>query len=234
MDVEAALLELERLLAEARPVPLSASVMVNRSEVEQVIAALRAALPEEIRQARWVIKEREELLAQAAREAEQLIDDGRVERDRMVADTEVARAAERERERIIARAEDEARRTRLEAEDYIDGKLANFEIVLQKTLRTVERGRERLRGRLAGDDLSGELDAVAPAPAAHEQVVPAPRGAPQGGGPSTGPFARVDDGEADAPGRQEVGWADLPEEPAGEVPPGPGRRGVRFYDHESM
>jgi hypothetical protein len=43
---------------------------------------------------------------------------------------------------------------RLEAEDYVDAKLANFEVVLNKTLTAVERGRERLRGRLDVDDLA--------------------------------------------------------------------------------
>jgi hypothetical protein len=37
---------------------------------------------------------------------------------------------------------------RIETDDYIDGKLATFEITLQKTLQTVDRGRERLRSQM--------------------------------------------------------------------------------------
>lgn len=171
MDVESHLSHLEQLVAEARPVPLSASVMVNRKEIDELLAALRAALPEELRQARWVLKERDDLVAQGQREAEQLIADAQAEQRRLVSDTEVVRASRREAERIVDEAREQARVLRLEAEDYVDSKLANFEIVLHKTLATVEKGRERLRGRLATDELAeapdeaddtGEWGALAP------------------------------------------------------------------------
>ncbi len=158
MDVEAYLAQIEQLLAEARPVPLSASVMVNRKDFDELLDDLRAHLPEELRQARWVIKERDEVLEQAERESEQLVNDARGERDRLVGETEVVRAARREAERILEEAREQARILRLEAEDYVDGKLANFEIVLAKTMKAVERGRERLRGRLASDELAADLD----------------------------------------------------------------------------
>jgi nucleotide-binding universal stress UspA family protein len=154
VDVESAIAQLEQRLAEARPVPLSASVMVNKAEIDEAIAGLRAALPEEIRQSRWVLKERDELLAQANRESEQVLAEAREERKRIVSETEVVREAERESERILAEAREEAEGLRLQADDYIDGKLAGFEIVLQKTMRTVEKGRESLRNRLAGQELS--------------------------------------------------------------------------------
>jgi hypothetical protein len=163
LDVEAYIGQLEQLLAEARPMPLSSSIIVNRRDVEDVLAELRTRLPDELRQSRWIIKERDELLQQAAREAEQLMTDTRVERDRMLSETEIVKASQREAERIVEDAREQARILRLEAEDYVDGKLANFEIVLNKTLKAVEKGRERLRGRLATDELAepeaAELDA---------------------------------------------------------------------------
>ena len=167
MDVESQISQLEQLIADARPVPLSASVMVNRKEIDELLAGLRAVLPEEMRQARWVLKERDELLAQGQREAEQLIADAQEEQRRLVSDTEVVRASRREAERILDEAREQARVLRLEAEDYVDGKLANFEIALQKTLRTVEKGRERLRGRLASDELAEA--AAAPLPAGMDE-----------------------------------------------------------------
>lgn len=153
MDVESLLLKMEQLLAEARPVPLSSSVMVNRHDFDELIGELRGGLPEELRQSRWIIKERDEVLAQAARESEQIVGDAEAERDRLVSNEEVVRAAHRESERILDEAREAARTLRLEAEDYVDGKLATFEITLHKTLKAVEKGRDRLRGRLATDEL---------------------------------------------------------------------------------
>ena len=154
MEIEAHLERLRTLLDDARPVPLSSSVMVQRRDFDVVIDQLREALPEEVRQARWVLKERDEVLAAARREADQLLADTQAEQQRLVSETEVVREADREATRILEDAREAARTLRLESEDYVDGKLANFEIVLSKTLRTVERGRERLRGRLASDELA--------------------------------------------------------------------------------
>lgn len=160
MDLDTALNSLEHQLADARPVPLSASVMVNKEDLDRVAQAIRSALPEEIRQARWVLKERDELLAQATRDAEQIVGDGQLERDRLLSDTEIVREAHREAQRIIDRASEEGRKIRHEAEDYVDGKLGDFEVVLQKTLATVTRGRDRLRGRQASVEIRDMGDDV--------------------------------------------------------------------------
>lgn len=157
MDLEAKLHQLERMIADAKPVPLSSSVMVNRAEIDGIISDLRAAMPEELRQARWVVKEREEVLDAARGESGRIIDEARNERARLIARSEVVQAANREAERIVEDARERARQIRLEAEDYVDAKLARFEIVLQKTLGAVERGREKLRGRLDADDLADQL-----------------------------------------------------------------------------
>jgi cell division septum initiation protein DivIVA len=153
VDVEAKLSQLELLVAEAKAVPLSASIMLNRAEIDGLVTELRDALPEEIKRARWILKERDEVLDKARREAETMLGDARSERERLVSRTDVAQAANREADRIVEEAREQARQLRLEAEDYVDAKLANFEVVLNKTLAAVERGREKLRGRLDHEDL---------------------------------------------------------------------------------
>jgi cell division septum initiation protein DivIVA len=157
LDVEAKLHQLERLIAEAKTVPLSASIMLNRAEVEGLVADVRDALPDELTQARWVIKERDQILERAEADAGRLVEDARVERDRLVSEQEVAASARREAERVVEEASEHARQIRLEAEDYVDAKLANFEVVLQKTLGAVEKGRQKLRGRLDTDQLAEDL-----------------------------------------------------------------------------
>jgi cell division septum initiation protein DivIVA len=154
VDVEAKLHQLEIMVAEAKTVPLSASIMLNRAEIEGLVTELREALPEEIRRARWILKERDEILDKSKREAGKILDEAQAERDRLVSKTDVVQAANREADRILEEAQQGARQIRLEAEDYVDAKLANFEVVLQKTLAAVERGREKLRGRLDQDALA--------------------------------------------------------------------------------
>jgi cell division septum initiation protein DivIVA len=154
VDVEARLHQLERLVADAKTVPLSASIMVNRAEIDDLVGDLRDALPQELVQARRVVREREEILDRAESDATRILEDARSDRDRIVSQEDVVRAAEREAGRIVEEAREHARQIRLEAEDYVDAKLANFEIVLHKTLTAVEKGRQKLRGRLDTDQLA--------------------------------------------------------------------------------
>ena len=82
---------------------------------------------------------------QARRDAEDIVEAGRVQAERMVERTEVAREARRVAQQVVAHAEADSRRLRHEAEDYIDQKLAAFEVVLERTMATVVKGREQLQ-----------------------------------------------------------------------------------------
>ena len=156
VTVEGLLDELDGILDDARAMPLSASVLVNRGDVTARLRAVRELLPEELARARWVVREEDAIRARAEEDAAVMLAEARAESARLVAEEHVVLEAEHEAGRIRAAAEDAARAMRLEAEDYVDAKLANFEVVLQKTLATVERGRERLRGRLDADELAAE------------------------------------------------------------------------------
>ena len=145
LDIEELLLRARDQIETARSVPMSASVMVNRDELLVLIDDAIAGLPEEIRQARWLLKEREEFLAKARREAEDIIDAGRAQAERMVERTEVVRDARRVSQQVVDDANAEARALKHEAEDYIDQKLAAFEVILDRTMQAVQRGRERLQ-----------------------------------------------------------------------------------------
>lgn len=139
----------------AKPVPFSTSAMVNRKDLVERLEEVRHNIPLEIKRAAGVVDARHDVLAQSREEAEAILRAARVERDELLARTEIVRAASHEADRIIEDAKVRAREIRLEAEDYVDAKLANFEIVLQKTLNAVARGRESLRGRLEPGEPSG-------------------------------------------------------------------------------
>jgi F0F1-type ATP synthase membrane subunit b/b' len=144
-DLETILRELREIVDTARTMPMSASVLVNREETLALVDEALGSLPEELRQARWLLKERDEYLVQARRDAEDIVEAGRVQAERMVERTEVAREARRVSQQVIAQAEADSRRLRHEAEDYIDQKLASFEVVLERTMATVVKGREQLQ-----------------------------------------------------------------------------------------
>ena len=148
------------LVANAKSVPLSSSVMITREEVVELLEEALNRLPNELRDARWLLKEREEFLAKTQREADDLLNDARARAERMVQRTEIVREAERAAQRAVEEADDEARRLRHEAEDYCDQKLAGFEIVLERITKTVQAGREKLSVTPLPSVLDDDMGAV--------------------------------------------------------------------------
>ncbi|GHH16012.1 ATP synthase F0 subunit B [Streptomyces lanatus] len=162
MDVQKKLDEIVASVSGARSMPMSASCVVNRAELLSLLEEVRAALPGSLAQAQELIGGREQMVEQARQEAERIIGQAHAERGSLISDTEVARRSQAEGDRILAEARKEAEDIRAEADDYVDSKLANFEVVLTKTLGSVGRGREKLLGTGPGLDEQGYEDEDAP------------------------------------------------------------------------
>ena len=131
-------------VATARAMPMSASVMINRDELLDLLEEAQERLPEELKAARWLLKEREEFLVRTRREGDDIVEQARARAARMVQRSEVVAEAERRARRIIDEAESNARTIRMQCEDFCDQRLAQFEIVLERTMKMVTAGREHL------------------------------------------------------------------------------------------
>lgn len=150
MDVQQKLDEIVATVDSARSMPMSASCVVNRAELLAMLSEVREALPGSLAQAQEVLGGREQVVAEAQQEARRIIEAAEAQRDALVAETEVVRRSQAEAERILGEARRESEAIRAEADDYVDSKLANFEVVLTKTIGSVDRGREKLLGRAPG------------------------------------------------------------------------------------
>jgi hypothetical protein len=140
--------QLETLVTEARSVPLSSSAVIPREDVLNLIRDIRATLPAEHQQAVEIVDERERLLTDAHEKAAFIVEQAREERARILSRAEVVQAAENEARRIVDEAQTAAANLAHQADDYVDAKMANVEIILNKLLRTIGRGREQLHTRL--------------------------------------------------------------------------------------
>jgi cell division septum initiation protein DivIVA len=144
-DTETLVRRVVALIQGTRTLPLSSSVKLdNKEEVLELLDEALRRLPEEVKQGRWMLKERSEYLARTERQGEEIVEAARLRAGRMVQRTEIVREARHTARRVVEEAKDEARRLRLEADDYCDQKLANFEIVLERTAKTVAAGRQKL------------------------------------------------------------------------------------------
>jgi hypothetical protein len=150
-DTAALLDQLLDMLENARKLPMSASVSINRDEFGAILQDAIGGLPEELREARWLLKERDQVVQRAEHEAQRLHEAARVRAERMVEKNELVREARRTAEQIIEDADRQAAAMRHEAEDYVDRKLAAFEVVLDRTMQTVQKGRERLQVHVPTD-----------------------------------------------------------------------------------
>ncbi|MEW1791388.1 ATP synthase F0 subunit B [Streptomyces niveus] len=162
MDVQKKLDEIVDAVGNARSMPMSASCVVNRSELLSLLEEVREALPGSLAQAQELLGGHEQLSEQARQEAERIVAAAHTERSSLISDTVIARTAQEEADRILADARRDAEEIRAEADDYVDSKLANFEVVLNKTIGSVDRGREKLLGRGPGLDAQGYADEDAP------------------------------------------------------------------------
>ncbi|MFF3696224.1 cell division initiation protein [Streptomyces sp. NPDC002221] len=162
MDVQKKLDEIVEVVGSARSMPMSASCVVNRADLLAMLEEVREALPGSLAQAQELIGGREQMVEQARQEAERIIESAHAQRGTLISDTAVARQSQDEADRILDEARREAEEIRAEADDYVDSKLANFEVVLTKTIGSVDRGREKLLGRGPGLDDQGHTDEDAP------------------------------------------------------------------------
>lgn len=160
--VEGVLAAIEDAVVSARSMPMSASVLVNRAELLNLVDQVRQVLPGQLRDADEIVAsadaqraaaraDAERALAAARGDAERIVADARAQADRLVAAEQVVVEAQEQAEQVLRIAQVEAEALRREADDYCDRCLADLELDLGKILAQVQAGRARLAGRLATD-----------------------------------------------------------------------------------
>jgi hypothetical protein len=128
----------------ARTVPLSSNVMIDRTRLIDMLYMLRDQLPDELRAARWMVRERESFVARTNETAKEMLEQARRRSDELVAESYIVKEAVDEANGLVRRAEAEATRIRLEAEDYSEKTLAETEEILADLLAQVRHSRAEL------------------------------------------------------------------------------------------
>ena len=146
------------MIEEARGVPLSASCVVHRGEILEILEGARDYLPADLFEAEKLLAARDQIIEDGRVSAETMVATAREDVSRMVEQTAIVQSARDEAQRILDEARDLAAAEREEVEAYIDGRLATLEVILNKTMEAVARGRERLEGADDKDVLSQLAD----------------------------------------------------------------------------
>jgi cell division septum initiation protein DivIVA len=148
MDILALVDRIEESMDSGRSVPLMRGRLVDIEKVYEIIDEIRGNFPDELKQARWIVKERQEMLEEAEKEANRILEEARDRADAMASEQEVVRRANEQAASVLDAARQQEREIRLGAEDYADEMLANLEVNLGKLLTAVQRGRDRLQGKV--------------------------------------------------------------------------------------
>jgi cell division septum initiation protein DivIVA len=141
-NIEAAIAAVQ----EARSVPLSASCVIHRGEMLELLESIKSSYPNDLAKAITILRQQSEILEDARLQADSIIGQARDEVSRLVEQTAIVTAAKKESQRILAEATAEGKKDKEEIEAYIDSRLANLEVILNKTLDVISRGRDKLAG----------------------------------------------------------------------------------------
>jgi cell division septum initiation protein DivIVA len=144
MDLLQLIDRLDELVKGAKHFPFSDEVRLNKQEVRAVLDEMRTAIPDEIKEARWIVQERQEVLNEARREAEKIAQDAHERQAELASGHELVRQAERTAVEIIETARMRARELHVGAENYAEETLSTLELTLAKRVAAIQRGRERL------------------------------------------------------------------------------------------
>lgn len=142
--------ELSDLLASARSMPMSASAIVNRAEVMELIDSAKDVLPTQISRADGVMADADAVLERARSEAADIVERGHSRAEELISEQHVVTQARSRAKQIVADAEATAEKLARDADDYCDRQLAKFEIDLNAIAGQVSAGRARLEERTRG------------------------------------------------------------------------------------
>ena len=146
MDVVENLESAIAAVEEARSVPLSASCVINRSELLQLLDKIKVSFPNDLAKAIAIQRDKENILEDAHEQADAIIEQAREEVARLVEQTTIVSSARKEANRILAEANIDGEKSREEIDAYIDSRLATLEVILNKTLDVISKGRDKLDG----------------------------------------------------------------------------------------
>lgn len=145
MDIHEVLDEFEEYVENSTKVPFVNKIILDKEQLLDYIDSIRSDLPEELRQAKWIARERERMLQEAKEEAQRIIDESKKEVQQRAQESEIVKEAQKQAENIIKDSQETAQELRLNANEYANDVLDKLEKNLEKALTAVKEGREELR-----------------------------------------------------------------------------------------
>ena len=143
--------KLERLADSGRRLPWGRQVLVDDEVLRTLVEQIRHALPEQVRQAEWIIRERDRIVEEAGQNADHILAEAQTRAQALADDSEVLKEAQGRAQDILREAERRAQEIHAGALAYADEVLENLESQIGRLGDTVRQNRQTLRPRSASN-----------------------------------------------------------------------------------
>jgi len=145
VDILQLLDEFENTVEESTRIPMTSKLIVNEDILYNFVDKLRAMLPESIREAEWILREKERIIEEAKKEGQSIIDNANNRLQRITDETEIVRLAKSQGDEIVKNAQNIAREITQGAFTYADEVMVRLMQELEKTMSVINQGREEIR-----------------------------------------------------------------------------------------
>jgi vacuolar-type H+-ATPase subunit H len=145
MEIYRILDELEAELEDCARIPLTNKIVIQDEAIFKHIDRLRAILPEDIRQAQWIKKERQRILDDAELEAEKIIENAKEKVKELASESEIQKIAEQNSQEILKRAKAQALEITQGAFNYADEVMSQIQAHLEKHSAVLKEGRQQIK-----------------------------------------------------------------------------------------
>ncbi len=162
VSVEELLDEMDAILDKATPLPLSGGrAMVNIDRLKELIDDIRLRLPQEIRKARAIVTERNDILADARKEAESITRKAEDRARSLVNEDEIVRKANITAGETISQAQAKGRDIRKAAVEYSENIMRATEDIISQKLTELRQARQNLRSSVRSEGSPSSKDTSA-------------------------------------------------------------------------
>lgn len=145
MDVLKIIDEIEEVVENGSRIPMTGKVLLDSDSLLDYLDRIRTILPEELRQAKWVSKEKDRMLKEAHEESEKMLEEARIQVKRAAQESEIVKQANAQADAIVGQAKQMSKEMRVGATQYADDILKQLEGNLEKAIAIIKKGREEIK-----------------------------------------------------------------------------------------
>lgn len=146
MSIEELINALDDIILAGWSLPLTnGQCIVDREKVKDTIQEMRLNIPNEIRHAKAIVADKNEIVAKAKKEAEEIIAKAKKEAQRISSEEEIYKLANSKASEVVAAAQVKSKEIKLSTSTYSENVLEKMEDLLGKALIDVKQTRQQIK-----------------------------------------------------------------------------------------